>query len=385
MILCDRFDELSHSYTGKEHVNRNLYNACASIGDVVDVMSVYDFKWNNRKIATQLDEKNIITNQKLNVFFSIGYHLLLGRNEKRKYKLFWKNLENLIEGKRYDVVVCSMYGSDLPMLLSIELKNKKKANKIAFWEHRTQYHPLKKNLIRENLRWKLIRPFYLSKADYLTAISKPLALLMSRLPFLCAKTITVIPNPVSKIFKAGQNDSDSDRNSENFKFVATQNFTRPQKGLPLLLDAMKLIALKDEKIKLEIWGTVDQNAEAAIKSLSNVSYNGKIKQTEIPEVIANCDAAIIASTVETFSNPAAEALCMGKPVLTTCCGGPESFVRDGKNGLIVNEINSSVLAQKMLELVVINTFDRRTISEFAWRKFGSENWKNYWKFILVKT
>jgi len=63
----------------------------------------------------------------------------------------------------------------------------------------------------------------------------------------------------------------------------------------------------------------------------------------------HAEAFVCSSKLEGFSNVTLEAMAAGCPVVSTRCGGPEDFIVDGKNGVLV-EMNDLSLAQAISQL-----------------------------------
>ena len=65
--------------------------------------------------------------------------------------------------------------------------------------------------------------------------------------------------------------------------------------------------------------------------------------------MSECDALVVASRFETFSVVLIEALALGKPVIATRCGGPESIVSP-QDGLLVDPGSVEAMASALSEL-----------------------------------
>jgi glycosyltransferase involved in cell wall biosynthesis len=59
----------------------------------------------------------------------------------------------------------------------------------------------------------------------------------------------------------------------------------------------------------------------------------------------------LSSSSEGFSIATIEAMASGKPVVATRCGGPEEIIDDGKNGVLVEINNSTLLANAIIHLI----------------------------------
>jgi phosphatidylinositol alpha 1,6-mannosyltransferase len=71
----------------------------------------------------------------------------------------------------------------------------------------------------------------------------------------------------------------------------------------------------------------------------------------LPDLYANCDAFVFASTTETLGLVVLEAMASGLPVIASPEGGVADHLRDGVNGLEFPAGDARALATAMLHLV----------------------------------
>jgi glycosyltransferase involved in cell wall biosynthesis len=67
----------------------------------------------------------------------------------------------------------------------------------------------------------------------------------------------------------------------------------------------------------------------------SIEYVGRLSNAEVLEFLPTIDTLIVNSYTETYSMITAEALLSGVPVIATKCGGPEQFIINAKNGLLI--------------------------------------------------
>jgi glycosyltransferase involved in cell wall biosynthesis len=72
-------------------------------------------------------------------------------------------------------------------------------------------------------------------------------------------------------------------------------------------------------------------------------------RTDVPDLMAAADMLVVPSIRESFSLVTAEALAVGRPVITTDCGGPTELVRDGETGSVVPVHDPSALAARIMD------------------------------------
>ena len=57
-----------------------------------------------------------------------------------------------------------------------------------------------------------------------------------------------------------------------------------------------------------------------------VTFLGSLTREQVRQEVSEADAFVLSSEYETFGVVVIEALALGKPVIATRCGGPESIV-----------------------------------------------------------
>lgn len=162
-----------------------------------------------------------------------------------------------------------------------------------------------------------------------------------------------IPNIVSDEFFFHDVNSVNSKANKKFVFinVCAHHY---KKRLDILINAFNLAQKQLPNIKLLIGG--DGPETNSLKKLANdlhlqskVEFAGRLSRNKVQELIFESDAFVLPSEYETFGVVVVEALALGKPVVATKCGGPESILND-EVGLLV-EINSpELLAQAMIKL-----------------------------------
>ena len=170
--------------------------------------------------------------------------------------------------------------------------------------------------------------------------------------------------------------SEKSRNGE-FVFVCIANLWK-NKGIHYLLQAFAEKFVNNTKVKLKIGGSGPQyfNLKRLTFSLgiqSQVEFLGSLSRNDVPKTLAKSDVFVLPSLYETFGVVFVEAIMMGKPVIATKSGGPESIVNTC-NGLLVptGEIHS--LAQAMdWARENYDTFDPDSIREDAVSRFSVDS------------
>lgn len=120
------------------------------------------------------------------------------------------------------------------------------------------------------------------------------------------------------------------------------------KGIHILLKALSQISNKE--IELHLIGSSGTNKEfkyfkklkSIYKNDNRIIWHGKMHPDDIYDLIKGYHVAVSPSFLETYGLNIAEALAMGKPVLSTKNGGSEIQIKEGKNGWLIprNDVNS---------------------------------------------
>lgn len=132
-----------------------------------------------------------------------------------------------------------------------------------------------------------------------------------------------------------------------------------EKGYTNLIKAAKLAVSKNPSLKFLIIGNVIdyslmKKLREMIKDLSlerHVVFLGRIDGEEKWKILRNIDIYLTSSEVESFSLATVEAMSLGKPVISTRCGGPEEIIIHNKTGLLVPKNSPESLAEAILYLV----------------------------------
>lgn len=106
----------------------------------------------------------------------------------------------------------------------------------------------------------------------------------------------------------------------------------PKKGHAVLLRAFALAFQGDRTVRLRIVGNGSQQnlliaLAASLGIEEQVDFVGSQSREGVQQAVAAGNAFVLSSLMETFGVAVVEALALGKPVVVTECGGPESFVQ----------------------------------------------------------
>jgi len=127
-----------------------------------------------------------------------------------------------------------------------------------------------------------------------------------------------------------------------------------KKNVDVLIKAFARSFKSRRDIKLEIGG--DGPCLLNLKKLAEeegvaeqVSFLGMLQRHEVLEKVAEANAFVLSSEYETFGVVLVEALALGKPVIATRCGGPESIITP-EVGYLVQKNSVEQLSKVMSDL-----------------------------------
>lgn len=135
------------------------------------------------------------------------------------------------------------------------------------------------------------------------------------------------------------------------RFLMVADLVDRIKNVSGVLQALKQVRRDHAAARLDVIGDGPDGARlqalAAELGLADaVRWHGRVANSTVLARMAEAQAVIVNSRVETFSVVTGEALALGRPVIATRCGGPEQMVTDG-NGLLIPVDDAAALAAAM--------------------------------------
>lgn len=122
-------------------------------------------------------------------------------------------------------------------------------------------------------------------------------------------------------------------------------------------DGAELLDLQREVLRLGIGGSV--------------KFLGPLSRRDVLTALNNCDVFVLPSRYETFGVVLIEALAVGKPVIASACGGPDTIV-ERHNGVLfpVNDVDSLTRAmEKIIDQYTL--YSAEDIRVACMTRFGS--------------
>ena len=210
-----------------------------------------------------------------------------------------------------------------------------------------------------------------SNAKVCIAVSEEFSSLLNKL-FETQKW-TYIPNIVSDEFFNFEQNLDAE---EYFTFINVC-FLEKKKRVDLLISSFAKAFKGNQKVRLKIGGDGILMSELKIlaKELgveSQVIFLGKLSRQQVKEEMALSNAFVLSSEYETFGVVLVEALVLGKPVIATKCGGPESIVTP-EVGYLISKNSEREMTNALLELHQNwNKFDSFQIRQYCLENFSEK-------------
>ena len=137
-----------------------------------------------------------------------------------------------------------------------------------------------------------------------------------------------------------------------------------EKGHQFLIEAVSCLVPYYPQLRLSIVGegNFKENLISLVKELlpeGIVTFNGSIDHKELPALYNQCDIFALCSIgtnswEEYFGAVIGEAMCCGKPIVATKCGGIPYVVKDGETGFLVKQGDVDDLTKKIKILIEKN-------------------------------
>ena len=213
-------------------------------------------------------------------------------------------------------------------------------------EHSTAFGSGKIKRWQKNIAVKAVH-----NASSRLAVSKPYAELLSKF-FDTEKTWQTVPNILSSKFENACACPDKNQ-KETFIFCNVSILTA-NKGLDLLIRAFARAFTGHRDVLLLIGGDGQELKRLValtrtLEVVNQVKFLGRLSREQVIRLMMQSDAYVLSSHVETFGVVIIEAMALGKPVIATRCGGPESIIRK-EDGLLIPKNDVKALTKAMQQM-----------------------------------
>jgi len=149
-----------------------------------------------------------------------------------------------------------------------------------------------------------------------------------------------------------------------------------RKNYTMVIEALGILQAKGEDLPRVSWAgkaghaAADQAARnAADQRLHELGLVGNWEwlgeRSDVPRLLAECDALIHASMLEGFPNAIGEALAAGRPILASDVGDHARLVSDGENGFLFDPCIPESIAEAILRFQGLNTAEQAALRRSA--------------------
>lgn len=194
--------------------------------------------------------------------------------------------------------------------------------------------------------------------------------------------LRVVPNPVdTSLFSPELRPPASEK-----KRILVVALLKPVKGIPVLLEALKILKHKRDDFVVDILGDGPQRSDYEQKARDlrlndDVFFHGLRSKKEVADFMKNCDFFVLPSLYETFGIAVVEAMACGKPVVTTSIGGPADIVTED-TGKLVPPGDSEALTKALIYMLDhFQDFDPIRISMLARSLYSFEAVSRQWDLL----
>lgn len=97
-------------------------------------------------------------------------------------------------------------------------------------------------------------------------------------------------------------------------------------------------------------------------------------QNLIPQLYQRCDCWVVPSRSEGFGMPGLEAAAGHCPIVSTRCGGPEDYVREGVNGYLVDVGDAEAMADRILRVLRMDNESWKRMSAASYEIAKEFDW-----------
>jgi len=160
------------------------------------------------------------------------------------------------------------------------------------------------------------------------------------------QNVTIIPNPI--ITEMNQVST-----CANKQVIAAGRYVR-QKGFDLLIASWSIVARKHPTWTLRIYGDGARNELQQIIDKYQLNQNCILEHTvsNIADQYCASSIFVLSSRYEGFGMVITEAMACGVPPVSFACPcGPRDIIKDGEDGLLVENGNIEQLAEKICYLI----------------------------------
>lgn len=231
-------------------------------------------------------------------------------------------------------------------------------------------------------KYRAIAEKVIQKSNRACAVSDALRKsLEATFPFSKEKWI-ITPNVLNPIFEnqCGDELLKSEIYKNKLKLVSVGTLDE-NKGQAKLIKAINNLADQGFYCSLDIIGDGQLRNKLEYQAASknefcDINFYGNLPPPKVAEILGKSDFLVVSSAIETFGIVLIEALALGKPVITTPCGGVGDIIEDSVNGIILKGFSECDIADGiMLGREILPKFDDTKIRARCIEKFGQKSFQ----------
>jgi glycosyltransferase involved in cell wall biosynthesis len=165
--------------------------------------------------------------------------------------------------------------------------------------------------------------------------------------------------------------------------VLVGNMHSDVKGHPWLIAAAPAVLHEFTEVRFVLAGDGELRP-AFEKQVAQLGLESKFlflgRRSDIPEILASCDVAVLPSRAEGLPNAVLEYMAAGLPTIASRVGGNAELIQDGITGLLVPAENADALASALLQFLrdpagsrqIANNAQRFAIENFSFERLIRE-------------
>jgi len=154
--------------------------------------------------------------------------------------------------------------------------------------------------------------------------------------------------------------SQNSTKGNNFPVLCTAGRISASKGLIELIQALQIVIEYFPNVELRISGKSWNDNEGFTQVLhqeirdrnldEHVHFFGQLSMAQMPAFYSSADIVVVSSYFESLGRTVIEGMAMGKPVVSTKCGGPEEIISNGIDGTLVDVGDVEAFAEAIINL-----------------------------------
>lgn len=272
----------------------------------------------------------------------------------------WKPLKKLISESDYDVVYSTCGGASMPMMLAAWLSGYKGITVVS---ERNILFPPKKGKAKRKLMI-FIKTLLYKKANWVTAVSKGVAIECKDILGVPSSRIRVVHNPiVNKTLLEGTREKVEHPFFNQFgQIILAVGRFEWQKDYDTLLKAFQRVTQVNSNVGLFILGKGPLESHYRVM-VSEMQLDDKLCFAGFDKnpfkYMATADIYVLSSRHEGMPGTLVQALACGAACVSTDCPtGPNELITDGENGYLVDMEDDTAMSERILHL--LENYDLRS-------------------------